>query len=109
MDQGSVIFIKTCFTLSAKMNVMLGMFQRRTGLRHYRWACGERGDVLFEYVLLTVLIILPLIGAATAFFNPSGSTFMVEGALSGEDFGTFGNAFVQLYRLVMSGVCLPLP
>ena len=69
----------------------------------------ERGDVLMEYVVLTVLIILPLVGASTGFFNPSGRTFDTEGALSGEDFGTFGNAFVQLYRLVMSGVSLPLP
>ncbi len=69
----------------------------------------ERGDVLMEYVVLTVLIILPLVGASTGFFNPSGRTFDLEGALGGEDFGTFGNAFVQLYRLVMSGVCLPLP
>ena len=69
----------------------------------------ERGDVLMEYVILTVLLVLPLVGASTGFFNPSGRTFDVEGALSGEDFGTFGNAFVQLYRLVMSGVCLPLP
>ena len=69
----------------------------------------ERGDVLMEYVILTVLLILPLVGASTGFFNPSGRTFDVEGALSGEDFGKFGNAFVQLYRLVMSGVCLPLP
>lgn len=71
---------------------------------------GEaRGDVLLEYVLLTVLIVLPLVGASTGFFNPGGRTFDVEGALGGEDFGTFGNAFVQLYRLVMSGVSLPLP
>jgi Flp pilus assembly pilin Flp len=70
---------------------------------------GERGDVLLEYVLLTVLIVLPLVGASTGFFNPSGRTFDVEGALGGEDFGSFGTAFVQLYRLVMSGVCLPLP
>jgi len=69
----------------------------------------QRGDVLLEYVLLTVLIVLPLVGASTGFFNPSGRTFDVEGALGGEDFGSFGNAFVQLYRLVMSGVCLPLP
>ena len=78
-------------------------------LRHRCWAGAERGDVLLEYVLLTVLIILPLVGASTAFFNPSGRTFIIDGALSGENFGTFGNAFVQLYRLVMSGVCLPLP
>ncbi len=69
----------------------------------------EGGDVLMEYIVLTVLIILPLVGASTGFFNPSGRTFDVEGALGGEDFGTFGNAFVQFYRLVMSGVCLPLP
>lgn len=73
-----------------------------------RWR-EERGDVLMEYVILTVLIVLPLVGASTGFFNPSGRTFDVEGALGGEDFGTLGNAFVQLYRLVMSGVCLPLP
>ena len=60
-------------------------------------------------VLLAMLVILPLVCASTGFFNPSGRTFSVEGALGGEDFGTFGNAFVQLYRLVMSGVCLPLP
>ena len=65
--------------------------------------------MLMEYVVLCVLVILPLVGASTGFFNPSGRTFSVEGALGGEDFGTFGNAFVQLYRLVMSGVCLPLP
>jgi hypothetical protein len=71
----------------------------------------ERGDVLMEYVILTVLIILPLVGASIGLFNPSGQkpTFDVEGALGGEDFGALGNAFVQLYRLVMSGVCLPLP
>lgn len=64
-----------------------------------------------EYVVLTVLIILPLVGASIALFDPSGGkpTFDTEGALSGENFGTFGQAFVQLYRLVMSGVCLPLP
>ena len=77
--------------------------------RRQRRRDGERGDVLMEYVVLCVLVILPLVGASTGFFNPSGRNFSVEGALGGEDFGTFGNAFVQLYRLVMSGVCLPLP
>ena len=62
-----------------------------------------------EYVLMTVLIILPLIGASAGFFDPSGATFDVEGTLTGEDFGLFGNQFVNLYRMVMSGVCLPLP
>jgi hypothetical protein len=71
---------------------------------------SERGDVLMEYVLLTVLIILPLVGASTGFFNPSGRTFNLgEQALQGDDFGSIGNAFVQLYRMVMCGVSLPLP
>lgn len=72
-------------------------------------ARSDRGDVLLEYVLLTILIVLPLVGASTGMVNPSGRTFFVEGALSGEDFGTLGNAFVDLYRMVMSGVSLPLP
>lgn len=62
-----------------------------------------------EYILLTILIVLPLVGASTSLFNPSGRMFYVEGAISGEDFGILGNAFVKLYRMVMSGVCLPLP
>lgn len=70
---------------------------------------SDRGDVLMEYVLLTIVIVLPLVGASTEMFNPSGRTFFVEGAISGEDFGSLGNAFVQLYRMVMSGVSLPLP
>jgi len=69
----------------------------------------KRGDVLMEYVLLTVLIILPLVSASTGLVNPSGSTFYTVGAPSVEDFGSLGNSFVQLYRMVMSGVSLPLP
>jgi len=71
-------------------------------------AC-DRGDVLMEYVIVTVLIVLPLIGAATGLFNPSGSTFAVGGALDGEDFGIIGNAFVEVWRRVMCGVALPIP
>ena len=67
------------------------------------------GDVLMEYVLLSILIILPMVGASTYLYNPSGVTFDVEGALGGADFGMLGNMFVDLYRMVMSGLCLPLP
>lgn len=72
---------------------------------------SSRGDVLMEYVLLTVLIIVPLIGGFTYIFDFSGKPpmFSPEGALSGQDFGVVGNSFVQLYRMVMSGVSLPLP
>lgn len=71
----------------------------------------RRGDVLMEYVLLTVLIIVPLVGGFTYIFDFSGKPpmFSPEGALSGKDFGVVGNSFVQLYRMVMSGVSLPLP
>ena len=74
-----------------------------------RFCRDECGDVLMEYVLLSVLIILPLVGASTYLYNPSGTTFDVEGALGGEDFGILGNMFVDLYRMVMSGLSLPLP
>ena len=70
---------------------------------------NKSGDVLLEYVLLSVLIMLPMVGASTYLYNPSGVTFDVEGALGGEDFGLLGNMFVDLYRMVMSGLSLPLP
>ena len=69
----------------------------------------DRGDVLMEYVLVTVVIVLPLVGASTYLYNPSGVTFGVEGAIGGEDFGMLGNMFVDLYRMVMSGLSLPIP
>ena len=62
-----------------------------------------------EYVLLTVLIILPLVGVSIGLVNVNGETFTPDGALTGEDFGLLGNAFVQRYRMVMSGISLPLP
>ena len=73
---------------------------------------SERGDVLMEYVLLTLLIIIPLIGGASILFDPAGKPPMFsdyEKGVAGEDFGVLGNSFVQLYRMVMSGVSLPLP
>ena len=73
---------------------------------------SDRGDVLMEYVLLTVLIIIPMIGGSSILFAPGGDgpTFNdMNGQVSGENFGILGNSFVQLYRMVMSGVSLPLP
>ncbi len=73
---------------------------------------SDRGDVLMEYVLLTVLIVVPLIGGFTYVFDFTGEPPMFgrsEGAITGQDFGVLGNSFVQLYRMVMSGVSLPLP
>ena len=71
---------------------------------------AERGDVLMEYVLLTMVIILPLVGVSVGLVNVGGKqTFSPGGAVEGEDFGLLGNAFVDRYRMVMSGIALPLP
>jgi hypothetical protein len=70
---------------------------------------NERGDVLMEYVLLTTLMILPLVGVSVGLVNVSGETFSPDDAAQGENFGLLGNAFVQRYRMVMSGISLPLP
>ena len=91
-----------------------GMTMTRTRIesllkRLRRAVTCTRGDVLMEYVIVTVFIILPLVGAATASFNPAGRAFYVQGAIAGTDFGFFGNSFVQLYRMIMSGISLPLP
>lgn len=72
------------------------------------WRC-DRGDVLAEYVLLTLFILLPLIGASVGLINPSGSTFTVDGTLDGGDFGLFGNAMVAMFRRIMCGLALPIP
>ncbi len=82
--------------------------------RHYKMAPAihkskTRGDVLMEYVLLIIVIVLPLVGASSRLVQVPEATFTVDGAISGEKFGLFGDAFVSLYRMVMSGVCLPLP
>ena len=75
----------------------------------WRLVHETRGDVLLEYVLLTLLIVLPLVGASTELVNVSGQTFTFQGGAETEDFGSLGNSFVQLYRMVISGVSLPLP
>jgi len=42
--------------------------------------------------------------------NVSGKrTFSPGGAVEGDDFGLLGNAFVDRYRMIMSGIGLPLP
>ena len=69
----------------------------------------ERGDVLMEYVLLTLVIILPLVGVSVGLVNVSGETFSQGDAVAGDNFGLLGNAFVSRYRMVMSGISLPLP
>lgn len=54
-----------------------------------------------EYVLVTVLIVCPLVWGSVRIFDPAGS-------LDG-DFGFLGNSFVKMFRLIMTGIGLPLP
>ncbi len=93
-------FVSRCRKMRAR-NFIIDMLRR---LRR-----DESGDVLLEYVLVTVVIVLPLVGASTYLFDPDGTTFDVEGALDGENFGLLGEMFVDFYRMVMSGLSLPLP
>ena len=70
----------------------------------------EQGDVLLEYVLLTLIIILPLVGVSIGLADATGGAVFSPGdAVQGENFGFLGNAFVDRCRMVMSGVSLPLP
>lgn len=74
----------------------------------YAWR-SERGDVLAEYAILLVMIMVPLIGASVGLVNPSGATFTTGGTIDGDNFGVFGNAMVEAFRRIMCGLCLPIP
>ena len=69
----------------------------------------EDGDVLMEYVIVTLAVILPLVGISEGVFNPTGQTFNIQGGLEGDNFGLLGNAFVDRLRMLMTGIGLPLP
>jgi hypothetical protein len=61
----------------------------------------ERGDVLMEYVVLTVFILLPLTVYDKVLFNPAG-------APSG-DLGFFGEQFTGWMQRMIGGISLPIP
>lgn len=72
----------------------------------------DSGGVLFEYVLIMVLILVPLVGVSEFVSSPSGtgifsSTMAVNSAH--EDYGMLGNEFVNWVRRIISGVSLPVP
>jgi hypothetical protein len=83
--------------------------RREARRRWFRFIREERGDVLFEYVLLTVGVLLPLVGAAALGFNPGGATFTTDGTLAGDNYGVFGNALVESLRRILCGLSLPVP
>jgi len=64
-------------------------------------SAGERGDVLMEYVIVTMCIVLPLLLGSGAMFDPAGS-------LHG-DFGAFGNSVQEWYQRVVAVIALPVP
>ena len=71
----------------------------------------ERGDVLMEYVLLMVLIIVPLVcGSKVIYDAGGGSTASAAMGLEKEDdYGIVGNHFVKMFRRTFMGLALPLP
>ena len=76
-------------------------------------AC-EAGAVALEYVLLTTLIILPLVGISGAMFSARGRMFdasgpMERGLVRGQDFGYVGNQFVGWYQRILCGLGVPVP
>ena len=81
----------------------------RDSFEGYHGLTCERGGVLMEYVLVTAIIVGFFIGMSGFVSSPVGKAFTVEGSVDGDDFGFLGNAFVQMYRLIIKGISLPLP
>jgi len=73
---------------------------------------ADSGGVLFEYVLIMVLIVMPLVGVSKFVSSPSGtqlfSTHMLTDSAH-ENYGALGNEFVNWIRRIISGVSLPVP
>lgn len=75
---------------------------------------NEHGDVLMEYVLLMVLIVVPVVCGSKIIFNAGGgsreTTASVGMALEeDDDFGIVGNNLVNMFRRTFSGLALPTP
>lgn len=61
--------------------------------------------MVIEYVMITSLLVVMLVGGSKALFNPAPGV----GADGTFDFGYLGNAFVNWYHRLVSGVMLPIP
>ena len=61
----------------------------------------QRGDVMMEYVILLVAIVLPLVVADKALFNPGGD---YEGK-----FGVFGESYHGFYTNLVDNISQPVP
>lgn len=83
---------------------------------------GEKGAVAMEYLMVTMVVILPLLGLSRLVFDASGGpdpggrdvVFDVSGPMtdrrvSGRSFGVLGDAFVGWYQRILCGISLPVP
>ena len=75
---------------------------------------NQRGDVLLEYVILTLGIVVPLVMGAGALFNPAGDyTGNFGGTVNAfgdtNTFGVMGTAFHDWYTNTVNLVSLPIP
>ena len=71
-----------------------------------------RGDVLMEYVLVTVLVLTPLVGLelyGTEAIGFNGKPLFNPAGASAGDLGIFGQKFVEWYQRILCGVSLPVP
>lgn len=79
------------------------------------------GGVLFEYVILSVCVIVPLLTGASFLSSPGGpvtitpqeSRAIFTGTMAvdnnREEYGLLGNEYVNWVRRVMAGIALPIP
>ncbi len=71
----------------------------------------DRGDVLLEYVLLMVLVIVPVVTGVKVIFDVGGkSTASAAMGLEKEDsYGVVGDDLVKMFRRTFMGLALPIP
>lgn len=75
----------------------------------------ERGDVLMEYVLLMVCIVVPVVCGSKFIYDAGGGG--TEGTMASvavglekeDDYGIAGNKIVDMIRRTFMGLALPIP
>ena len=74
----------------------------------------DRGDVLLEYALLMVFIIVPVVCGSKVLYNAGGGNADVTASVGlalekTDDFGIVGNNLVGMFRRTFAGLALPIP
>ena len=74
----------------------------------------ERGDVLLEYVLLMVFIVVPVVCGSKIVYDAGGGTqesmaSVAIGLEKEDDYGIAGNQIVNMIRRTFMGLALPIP